>query len=102
MYERCISCWMSTGSMRSPDGGGSVVSLTILLPLLLLRCWLGGKDQQSLQRPFGPLDVEEPNVLGVAHDERAPGFHVLAHQHAEQLVRGGGVVQGDLGEQPVG
>ena len=31
-------------------------------------------------------DVQEPDVLGVAGDERAARLDVLAHQHAEQLV----------------
>src|SRR5579875_4226150 len=41
--------------------------------------------------PCGSLDVEEPDVLGVALDERAPRIDVLAHQDAEQLVGLGGV-----------
>src|SRR4051794_11675761 len=41
-------------------------------------------------------DIEEPDVLGVALDEAAARLDVLAHQHAEQLVRRRGVVQGHL------
>src|SRR5262249_40742042 len=47
-------------------------------------------------------DVEEADILGIALDERAPGVDVLAHQHAEQLVRGGRVVEGHLHERPSG
>ena len=39
------------------------------------------------------LHVEETNILGIAGDEAAPGLDVLAHQHAEQFVGGGGVVE---------
>src|SRR3712207_6631216 len=31
-------------------------------------------------------DVQEAHVLGVALDEGATGVHVLAHEHAEELV----------------
>ena len=46
-------------------------------------------------------DVQETNVLGVALDERSACFHVLTHQHAEQFVGGGRVVESDL-EQGTG
>src|SRR6186997_210065 len=42
------------------------------------------------------LNVEKPNILGVALDERAARLDVLPHQHAEQLVGGCGVVERDL------
>ena len=42
------------------------------------------------------LDVEEANVFGVARDERTPRFDVLTHQHREQFVRRGRIVEGDL------
>src|SRR2546423_13451275 len=46
-------------------------------------------------------DVEEPHVLGVALDEGPPGLHVLAHEHAEQLVCLRRVVERDLQQHPV-
>src|SRR5215210_5714280 len=47
----------------------------------------------------GPLsDVEEADVLGVAGDEAAAGLDVLTHQHAEDVVGRGGVLEGDLPE----
>src|SRR5262245_42227566 len=51
--------------------------------------------------PERSLDIEETDVLGVALDEVATGFDVLAHEHAEQLVRLGRVVEGDLKKNPV-
>ena len=35
-----------------------------------------------------PLDIQEPNVLGVLLNEVSARFHVLAHQGGEGLVRG--------------
>lgn len=44
-------------------------------------------------------DVQEADVLGVALDETAPGLDVLAHQHREDLVRRGRIVDRDLLER---
>src|SRR4249920_1262538 len=78
---------MSTGSVRSPPlpagKAGSRVSVT----------------KSSFR---AASDVEEANVLGVAGDERATRLDVLTHQDREQLIGGGGVVQRDLQEHPVG
>src|SRR5215472_10935153 len=85
---------MSTGSMRScPPSGGSVTSVTFAIPTYTWK-------RASIPRA-SRSDVQEPDVLGVAGDERAAGLDVLAHQHTEQLVRLGGVVQGHLQEQAV-
>src|SRR5215212_207933 len=103
MYERCISCWMSTGSIRSPPPvaggepgtggtGGSRVSVTKTF------FFYGGSEARS---GTGTSDVQEPHVLGVAGDERPARVDVFAHEDREQLVRGGGVVQRDLQEHPV-
>ena len=56
------------------------------------------------RRQHGPyrLHVEEADVFRVAGDERTAGLDVFAHQHAEQLVRGRGIIQGDLQQDPVG
>src|SRR6185503_9800077 len=78
---------MSTGSVRSPPlpagKAGSRVSVTT----------------SSFR---AASDVEEANILGVAGDERAARLHVFAHQDREQLVGGGGIIQCDLQEHPVG
>src|ERR1700748_2738823 len=47
------------------------------------------------------LDIEESDVLGVALDERPTLLDVLAHQHREDLVGPGGVVEGHLQHQPL-
>src|ERR1700753_459179 len=90
MWRRCISNWMSTGSVRScwGDGTPSVVT-SVTFESLYVSC-------------RGASDVEEPDVLGVALDERSPRLDVLTHQHAEQLVGLGRVVQGHLEQHPVG
>src|SRR5690242_12943602 len=99
---------MSTGSVRSPPGG-AVESTSVTcysFPRLANGrwSWRPGRIPRGRFRPPGPpwaLDVEEPHVLGVALDERPPGFHVLAHEHAEQLVRLRRVVERDLQQHPV-
>src|SRR3954463_2154759 len=48
----------------------------------------------------GLSDVEEADVLRVAGDEAAAGVDVLAHQDAEQLVGGRGVLEGYLQQDP--
>src|SRR5437870_7291723 len=111
---------MSTGSIRSKLPGGSVVSVNSFSPQLvpglhhsLALGWILRAERKGL-RParagadrvrdhFGggdPLpgqtvvtsNIKESHVFCVADDERAAGFDVLAHQHAEQLVRGRRVV----------
>src|ERR1700744_6683727 len=81
---------MSTGSVRScwGDGTPSVVT-SVTFESLYVSC-------------RGASDVEEPDVLGVALDERSPRLDVLTHQHAEQLGGLGRVVQGHLEQHPVG
>src|SRR3954453_8970443 len=81
---------MPTGSTRSLGGLTSVTVLLRYFP-----CWYG------LSVRVVPLNVEEPDVLGVAGDERAPGLDVLAHQHAEQFVRRRSIIQGDLEQHPL-
>src|SRR5580693_6297393 len=86
---------MSTGSVRSypPSCGASVTSVTFAIPY-------------SKMKPAGPCagrsDIQEPDVPGVAGDERAARLDVLAHQHAEQLVGLGRVVEGHLEQDPPG
>src|SRR5690349_23726578 len=77
MNDRCISTSMPTGSTRSCAGTSTT-------------------ERQPLS------DVQETNVLGVAHDEAAPRLDVLAHEHAEQLVRGSRVVERDLEQDALG
>src|SRR5215831_19986433 len=93
---------MSTGSVRSPPPGGAPASTSVT-------CWpFSCLYRQNGWPPAGPSaghgrpgsDVEEPDVLGVALDEGAACLHVLAHQHAEQLVGLGRVVQRDLQQHP--
>src|SRR5262245_55575490 len=78
---------MSTGSMRSasPPPGGNVVSVMWFQPYW----WLN----------FG-LNIKEANVFGITSDEAAARLDVLAHQDREQLIGGGGVIEGDLAEHP--
>src|ERR1700744_3524666 len=94
---------MSTGSVRSCPGDGtpSVVTSVTFKSLLFSA---GGRMDPSGHRSRDPgpespgyrSDVEEPDVLGVALDERAPGLDVFTHQHAEQLVGLGRVVHRHL------
>src|SRR5260370_20289720 len=86
---------MSTGSVRSyPPSGGSVTSVTFSQSLT--QPW---NQQQGM--PPCRSDVEEPDVLRVAGNERAARLDVLAHQHAEQLVGLGRVVERDLEQDPL-
>src|SRR5258708_39655473 len=83
---------MSTGSVRScppPPPVASVTSVTF------------SSSSDCVLTP-GRSDVEEPDVLGVTGDERATCLHVLAHQHGEQLVGLGRVVERDLAQDPLG
>src|SRR6478609_573085 len=48
-----------------------------------------------------PLDVQEPNVLGVLLNEVSARFNVLAHQNREDLVRRQGIVHRHLQQGPV-
>src|SRR6516162_717359 len=85
---------MSTGSMRScPPSGGSVTSVTFSQS--------SSSTMESAEGHAAPSDVQEPDVLRVAGDERAAGLDVLAHQHAEQLVGLGGIIERDLEQDPL-
>src|SRR5580658_11007042 len=84
---------MSTGSMRSCPPGGSVTSVTFAIPT-------HGWNHPRALTACGS-DVQEPDVLRVAGDERAARLDVLAHQHAEQLVGLGRVVERDLEQDPL-
>ena len=68
------------------------------------RGWLSSERWPPLAgRPGArPSDVKEPDVLGVADDERPARLDVLTHEHAEQLVGGRRVVEGDQAQDPVG
>src|SRR6266567_371724 len=109
---------MSTGSVRScPSAGASGVFTSVtsrlfsastspsrmipadaaLRPAPVLR-----DHARARGRVPARSDVQEPDVLGVALDKRPPRLHVLAHQHAEELIRLRGVVQRDLPEHPPG
>src|SRR6202044_3198581 len=92
---------MSTGSVRSPPppaaASGTIRSATCY-PFTVI---LVSVPRPGAVRP-GASDVEEPDVLGIALDERAARLDVLAHQHGEQLVGLGRVVHRDLAEHPAG
>src|SRR6202012_2738970 len=99
---------MSTGSVRSCPGDGTP---SVVTSVTFKSLFSAGRPDESPGRrardpgPAGPgyrSDVEEPDVLGVALDERTPGLDVFTHQHAEQLVRLGRVIQRHLKEPPVG
>src|SRR6476659_7246174 len=112
MYERCISTWSSTGSMRPPRGGtmpSVVLSVMSHFRISVGRCvrWQGGGAKAGFERS-GPSsddnaasvrasrrssDVEEADVFGVALDERPALLDVLAHQDGEHLVGLRGVLQ---------
>src|ERR1700730_258146 len=90
---------MSTGSMRSPapPTGGNVVSV-MKAPYgvrgpVPRQFAIEGSRARGLSAS-GLLNVEEANVFGVTGDETAPGFHVLAHQYAEQFIGRRRIVQG--------
>src|SRR3954452_24687631 len=100
MSERCISCWMSTGSIRSPlPAGGPAGRVGSRVSVTKTFFFYGERD--GGRRASRRSHVEEPDVLGVAGDERPARVDVLAHEDREQLVRGGGVVQGDPQQHPV-
>src|SRR5262245_9267103 len=99
---------MSTGSVRSCGPAGPPVSTSVTywpfsFNLSPPEPAGGGAGRHAPTSPPGAAgsDVEEPHVLGVALDERPARLHVLAHEHAEQLVCLGRVVEGDLKEHPV-
>src|SRR6202000_2383496 len=46
------------------------------------------------------LNIQEANVFRVARDEASARLNVLAHQDREQLVGRGGVIEGDLAQDP--
>src|SRR6476619_4648858 len=100
MYERCISTWSSTGSMRPPEGGSSVLLSVTGCHFLLDRPKVS-RLALLAPRPAERSDVEEADVFCVALDERPALLDVLAHQDGEHLVGLGGVLQGHLQEQPV-
>src|SRR5260370_8708497 len=85
---------MSTGSVRSyPPSGGSVTSVTFSQSF--------NSTVESAAGHAALSDVQEPDVLRVAGNERAARLDVLAHQHAEQLVGLGRVVERDLEQDPL-
>src|SRR5271166_4184330 len=84
---------MSTGSVRSYPSGGSVTSVTFSQSF--------NSTVETAAGHAALSDVQEPDVLRVTGDERAARLDVLAHQHAEQLVGLGRVVQRDLEQDPL-
>src|ERR1019366_9469584 len=106
MWLRCISTWMSTGSVRSYSGAGAPPASTSVT-CQPLPCLFRGQVSQipGESRAASPpvdLDVEEPDILCVSLDERPPCFDVLAHQHAEQLVGLRRVVERHLPQDALG
>src|SRR5215831_4012121 len=97
---------MSTGSVRScpPGGPCTFTSVTVVSRFRyhgMADCWAPRTIRDQWTGGLR-LDVEESGVLGIALDERPPGFHVLAHEHAEQLVGLSGVVERHLQQDPAG
>src|SRR3954451_11688032 len=107
---------MPTGSMRpwvattpsAPSSGGTsapsgpVLSVTRQILFVQpgpVRCGQPAHLWTNQWRLWTTSDVQEAHVFGVALDETAARFDVLAHQYAEQLVRGGGVVECHLLER---
>src|ERR1700746_1356742 len=84
---------MSTGSVRSYPSGGSVTSVTFSQSFNSTVEIAAGHAALS--------DVQEPDILGVAGDERTARLDVLTHQHAEQLVGLGRVIERDLEQGPL-
>src|SRR4051812_30728101 len=116
---------MPTGSMRprtptaaSPPSAGVTSSPPGPVPSLTLQSFSSRHGRLLCGQPAGVcghtraasggasaarrLDVEEANVLGVALDEVAPRLDVFAHQNAEQLVRGGCIVERHLAQRTGG
>src|SRR5450631_1701156 len=93
---------MSTGSTRSCSMiGGCSVTRCPYSPVLLSACIAWRQSGSAPRRRAVALDIEEANVASVALDEAAPALDVLAHEDREDLVRGRGIVQGDLEQDAV-
>src|SRR5690242_18182929 len=98
----------ATSSERWDDSGGAEGRVCRsrawmgLAPPSAARGWLRANDSARPGAPDASSDVKEPDVLRVADDERPPRLDVLTHEHREQLVGRGGVVEGDQPQDPVG
>src|SRR4051794_12382648 len=98
----------SMGSMRppplpSPPGllvSSVMVSSSSVRFVRRLRPYVWRPAGWPAPRP-AESDVEEADVFGVALDESATQFDVLAHEDREDLVRLRGVLEGDLQHQPL-
>src|SRR5260370_30484609 len=75
--------------------GASVTSVTFAIPYSTQRMKPAGASG-----PVSRSDVQEPDVPRVPGDERAARLDVLAHQHAEQLVGLGRVIERYLQQDP--
>src|SRR5215211_7833564 len=100
---RLRSSGRSSPGSNASSPSGPVVSVTVnpyqiecRIPLWITAVETLESCGQPCGGPHRALDVKEPDVLGVALDERAPRLDILAHQNAEQLVGRCGVVEADL------
>src|SRR4051794_14841917 len=93
---------MPTGSTRSVGGpGGGVSTVTVGAVLPADRDGVPRETLRSQATTERISDVQEPNILRVTGDKGSARLDVLAHEHTEQLVRGRGVVESDLQQDPL-
>src|SRR5437764_13678909 len=83
MKDRDISSWISIGSTA---------------PRL---CWPSGTSAVLPYVRHELLEVQEPHVVGVLLDERAPGVDVVALQPRDDVVGYGGVLRQHLLQRSV-
>jgi len=93
--ERSISSWISMGSMEPIGGSGTSVPVPpdpappSPAPRLAMVCRYPfdfGAIPGTATAGARPSNVEEAHVLGIALDEVAPQFNVVAHEDGTHLV----------------
>src|SRR5436190_13490529 len=90
---------MPTGSTRSVGPPGGVSTVTFYPSFRVPRETLSDGLTTGCAEAWGS-DVQEADVLRIPGDKGSARLDVLPHQHAEQLVGGRGVVEGDLQQDP--
>src|SRR5699024_5065359 len=95
----CISACRSIWSMRPPSCAMTSPSSGSFSGVCSSLNFFPYTSKSSTVRGWYRLDIQEADVLRVLLDEVAAGLDVLAHQHGENLVRGGGVIHGDLAQR---
>src|SRR5580700_8984018 len=94
--ERSISSWISIGSIEPIGGSGTSVPVPpdpappSPAPRLAIVCrypFDSGAITGAAAAGGPSSDIEEAHVLGIALDEVAPQFNVVAHEDRTHLVR---------------